>query len=940
MDKIKLPEFKSENCLEEFKKEKYNETRCKIPLNSGFYGLKFDGDIINKNKKYKTCEINNNFDLDNCTTKPMPEYKDIKPIQYYNKSFKIGKYTIPFYYLLLDEKFNFISTFLTNEQEKIEIEQEKIEIEKNYLKLEQASLKLELAKPKNEQEKLTIKQYELNIKKYNLNIIKLNQQKKPYDLNVMFINNLFRTIYTSSDDIKSYSIVGISLIGSTINKYIFINKFKFIMEILYYDYNILYSKNDPFENPYNDPTKIQSIHKNIDDNNIAGIVDFIFSNENCILKSDDVYCEYYNKMKRKVQYIKQQLESIFCETDNVKLCEIDSEKLNLPNLITLNDLQTNIINSTKSNFENSMEKNILKITNMEKNNTVIFKNEITEILYMITTIENNNDYKYNDIPFTLLILLTYFYNRVFIKPVLTYNNFESFPINSMKAINKLNLEDYKSQNISNFKEFFFNNLPTIYPYNVLRKPDLSSYPDCVETVIFNLVKLFYWNEKERKYIFPSEETHFVKVFKDSLGKPNEYMEYSNKIGHFIWDKEDYGFIYKDNNPKYELKSDFKNILLAIYYILIIKENFSEISPELKEEIKSYNIDKLLEKINNIIKIIEYNLKYSIDTKLNKIILNLIMIDNNIVITIIPGHSSIKQKSKIDNDDLISIYEELTKNMKNIIKYIDINSIIDIIILDNYKLSSRILKDCDPKIFNLQFKINNRNSSLLYQVLYQAPNGGISDELIKFIIQNTNTETINKSNDGYYILNEALNKTYSFEIINILFNRGAIVNCDIELYPSIFYAAALIEFYPEVFDLILKKSPPNIINYINKNGETILYAAIKTNNIDIVTKILELIDTTIINNIDIDGNTALHLALMNNEIEKNIIKLLTPRMTNINIRNNNNKTPLDLAKENNIKIQNFLKGAIEKLLGGNFYNLSNYIKNKVNKYYYKNNIFSI
>lgn len=125
-----------------------------------------------------------------------------------------------------------------------------------------------------------------------------------------------------------------------------------------------------------------------------------------------------------------------------------------------------------------------------------------------------------------------------------------------------------------------------------------------------------------------------------------------------------------------------------------------------------------------------------------------------------------------------------------------------------------------------------------------------------------------------------------DIIYKLIEYKANVNFD---HPLI---RAILNSRSEIVDILLNHGA--LINCVGQNGNTPLILAVDTENIEIVKLLLR--HEISINHKNNDGNTALHIAAFKGNID--IIKILLEKNADYQIKNNNNQTPYLIAIQNN------------------------------------------
>ena len=717
-----IPNFKLETDKTQCDIKYNNNFKCKIPLQSGYYGLK-SPDGYNLTNKEINCKINNNFELVNCDNTVLEIEQKPNPKDYIDKECNLGRYTVPFYLFVFNTQVNCINTFI-------------------------------------------------NMEKDN-----------------KIINSLFTFI--EDPDIKLKMVMDITAKGTLVNKYIFINKFKFLMDILYFDYDDKVADYTDYDYEQNDLSRIDT--KNlITKFSTKGLqkINFVTNKSNKSNKSNDTKRDAIDREYRKFYYIinhiQTKLKEIFNDTETklkeifndteTKLKEIfnDTEtKYNLINLTNLNNFQTDIIESKDLNKSLYGYKNdISKINEYISKEVISIYNLIMYIQDELKTLKDNTS-----IPFSLYIFLTYYYQRVFIRKSIDKKDFYSFPLSTKACLNELVLVPSNNQLIQTNKidiqKYFFPPFPPIFKYSFLKLDNGDTYgdtyPDCVETALFNLVKLFYWNVD--RYNFPSgegEQTLFLQLFKNSIGTQNEEKEYRNKIKSFFWNKEKYGIEYTERRQNYEIKSKLENVLRMIYYLLTIK-NIEEFEVQYSQ-INNISNDELLEQINEQIKKIgNKNIDgIEINNELSYPVLKLTTKNGIIETKIMNGHSEINKIQDIDIDVLNHLYNNIfLSNIKNILFYINIDFFIYIVTM-SFEVLNNIIRYVSPYIINSP----DRNKKTPLFIAFEKNN----TDLVKLLLENGASDVINfPDNLGYTPLYLACGRA-SVDMVKLLLENGA--------YPSI------------------------------------------------------------------------------------------------------------------------------------------------------------
>lgn len=246
-------------------------------------------------------------------------------------------------------------------------------------------------------------------------------------LNTLFIiSNQYDGIYYTFHDINSKE--------NILHKYLFINKFKFLLDILF-DENIYDDNYDRFN------TNFFNNYKDVN-NNFDKILDKILDkfkknkkeivqqikinpNDNDLKKKlkdllTNTKDEKYDKIDNKIKNIKNKLLEIF------RIDNDDMSKYSLQNLNDLNKYQNILFENKKSPWIQRINERLDKYSKEDMSKDYLF-NEILQIMEFRDNLERVTN---GDKELALIIVLSYFYKRIYHKPMIYQ---KSFPINKNLA---------------------------------------------------------------------------------------------------------------------------------------------------------------------------------------------------------------------------------------------------------------------------------------------------------------------------------------------------------------------------------------------------------------------------------------------------------------------------------------------------------------------------
>ena len=525
------------------------------------------------------------------------EKKDDIPVLINNRNIQINDNMYPFYYVLIDNKFKIV-------------------------------------------EKL-----------YNMAIA--DKQKKIKE----FIELIF-IFEKGTDDVYS-KIFNIFSKNNLLHKYLFINKFKFLLELLF--------------------------NKELNVVNTTQIL------------SDKLIQKLPPNKINIAKNIQEKLLTIFYTTDHAQL----PNKFSLENLCDLSIFQNYLFQSPDqiiNKLKIGSQKNLLD--NQLDNYLDL---EILEIIKYIDYLEEIKDYYLSKYPgldvnrqddLGMIILLSYFYKRVYIKNVLYPS---SFPFNINSAISDLitNSTPIDEPILNNF--FYSNNLPA-YPSEILININDFVFTNCVETAILHFIRTIFWDYENNTY-----NTSIIKnaklqtFFIDILKNQNQIIDQNThqKFAEILYSIDNIIFVNKDK--KCELEALMENIIICLDALLNVKPT-SDIINIFKEQ---QQINEWIEKIRlmyqNIIKIEFNNSDIKLQTNAGDINLNVRQ----------DAHAEIEPlnlSEELKDDEYLYVLNKFQNlilfidsyMLLNILKYLDKHKIID----SNPALLQNI-KNNFSEVFNLK-----------------------------------------------------------------------------------------------------------------------------------------------------------------------------------------------------------------------------------------------
>jgi hypothetical protein len=402
--------------------------------------------------------------------------------------------------------------------------------------------------------------------------------------------NLFQNIYKKYFNIDSDNdiCIGISVKPNILNKYIFINKFRELLEILY------------SESKTEDEIKTQILKLYDGCDAFINICDMMNLYQKTINTTDSITDCQIDKYSRDINngtndtkfkfYIKNEIKLIMELKEFIKHCDIIDNTDGLNNFLKI---KTSIIFFASfigahfnkltipkldnylfpTNIDNIIS-NLLNINNDELNSKYIELDDKTNIEEK-SKIEfiNINKSKILDIESNISAnneKLKVLYRTI--KPLtqddltLTQDDF----INQIKEIN----EEINSK-YTKYDLFIIDYLPKVFKYDNATFEN-NKFPDCVENTLLHFVRAIIWDPYKQNYNYdflPDESKKELKEFVKNLKIGNENTpEIKNEFNNIIQNKDMFRGFYRksDNGINYEILSNISNFKTFLKYLFNIE----------------------------------------------------------------------------------------------------------------------------------------------------------------------------------------------------------------------------------------------------------------------------------------------------------------------------------------------------------------------------------
>lgn len=431
-------------------------------------------------------------------------------------------------------------------------------------------------------------------------------------------------------DTHSKTILNVTIRNNFIDKYLFIDKFSDLLEMLYFrelsSVDVEYCKFLKKQKSY-----ISKIETAKFDLGLARIE----------LRKHDVGSPEHTKIEAKIGKLQQFIEKnsktfmsmitplekfmysdicfVLDKLNNIFSLEENAtdERINLVNLADLYN-SLNSINTLPNYFSDGAEekykdyikgKSSFTRRNFLSNKIDYILNELVGV-FEVRKVLSYFRYCYREKfePFKLdhHILMTYFMRRLS-KPVIDLNGFTAFPVNSYNLVNNQWYEyigdstTVPAPRDSDFaklaRAISENPLPLFYSYSqacVAVGEVERCYANCVESESLQFCKLFFWNLENKTYqldIVSFEECPIIDFMKRFFFKFGENTrESTNAWAQMLSGKTEY-FTY-ERPDNYELSSSVSNILNMIIFM------FGLTGPSEKEDDKIAEINAFIQRVRH------------------------------------------------------------------------------------------------------------------------------------------------------------------------------------------------------------------------------------------------------------------------------------------------------------------------------------------------------
>ncbi len=678
---------------------------------------------------------------------------------------------------------------------------------------------------------------------------------------IEFLDSLF-TYDVLSGDLLTYSY----RLNNQIDKYIFINKFYELLEMILINPDDFVVNEEELTNRNFSNIEDKDL-KNLNFVNIKVVEDKNFNNKfrdtdfnsydftklinNYMNQKEEFeikFCKNYLKSNKsnpetKFKYLQMLkiIDYVLTKLKNIFVNQTSSEEqINLINLVDLYDAYGKIfLNETSKNNYN-IEKNMEIINRInddrkqQEDLNNIFKEligkETLNICKLILIYNKIKKWPINslvqNIDLGIIFLLSYFDLRVNSSQIKKGQNLNALPINKNRAY--FNLFGNDRSTISN-NEVIINttlymlptdNYPDIQDYTpTISLPNYGNFPACVENSIFQIVKILFWNIKKN-------------VYDNTLGN----LPINNLLRKFVSDRNNFDFsINKDFNPNTKsnnkIIADFVSNITNLPNIQYMKPNTDyknnnhelNATPENVVKILLYyletniapdgNVPKTTsgDTFNNDLKALNKLLEnFNYTAKVNDIRTNTksFMLCDKQNKTILTLELTINQHGKITKNVNNINYDvnKLDNNLINLINYLTQENDMDLGILD---LTKKYKADYIQGIQDINIETDYFNKNNIYWLNFTS----IYQLFYKFCIEIKKIFKLNDNfdlNDGVSgnISNHTSNNTSNN--INNNINNNTSNNVDNNLFNL------LLEKYIDIIQHILFEKNNKSKNIINNN----------------------------------------------------------------------------------------------------------------------------
>ncbi len=592
------------------------------------------------------------------------------------------------------------------------------------------------------------------------------------------IINLIESMFVISDDLNV--LVGLSKsLNNIIDKYIFINKFYELLEIITwiprtYTIEEVKSADFNFQNiPNGSSRDNRTLQKIINDENFSqltpnGNIIFVKS----ILDSAPEYLSDEKKLKyikfiTWIDYILGKLKQIF--NDNPE----ETGKINLINLIDLysgyvpifkDDINPKFNDNMKvCKFINTIKKTNIKVQSLQK----IFYIEAIGLYNFIQTLDKIKNWKtgygLSKINIHLILVLSYFDIRINQTQISQGKYINAIPINRTEALTNLFgygrsfIQDIATDSLLTRATADYFSKVDIGPDIIDETPMINyndlNFPACVENTILQFIKCLFWDYTKKTFIHNQlglPEDNFLVVFMNKyiqIGKQTESIV-NEFVGHLV---NLINIDYEKKNQKYKIGYEYNastsNFIKTL--LMLLKTNYAEIG---SANISLNSLEEDISELKSILVPNGFDFEMtdisSPEGPADKIELTK---NGDVVIEVIlylKRHGSVsKPENKVD-------VNTLNENIKNLINYLQVEN-------DSINCTScRFLLNSKVISTTITLKSKFFNNSNIYWLNFVTSSSGLCS--IPFYIKkkfNYDQELIEQLNFEYFeILSDILKKT--------------------------------------------------------------------------------------------------------------------------------------------------------------------------------------
>jgi CxxC motif-containing protein len=729
-----------------------------IPLQRKLFNLyDVNGHLIYfKDSTVPSYKINTDFQLEEISD----EFKKIAiKLKISDKKFKIADTYYPFYYIYLDNKFKIVETL------------------------------------------------------YNKNIGSRE-----------FLETLF--IISEPYDGKFYTFHDINSKPNLLHKYMFINQFKFLLDIIF-DPNINEQNDDKIDiKDAQIKTYINSIDKEIKELQInsdegiklkALIAEVSQSQLISPQEKSTELKQNYEKMSKistpeineliekrkntynKIKNIKKKLLTIFRTKEHNKE---KPELYSLENLSDLNQYQTKFFankninvkqmdGETKETYETRAEeykkKEIHKYLVKHENENIFNENYMTtEILSIIGFRDNLEKITNNDNVLGLIILLSYFYKRIYVKNMIYMF---SFPVNKNIALLDLFKGGKDFEENKNYLPLY--NTYIDYPLYINDAIyNGNKFANCVETAILHFIRTLLWNGTD--YDTQNLNDNDFKTFFEECLSNNQQIndDVHNKFIKILYKIRNLEYVV---NNSYELEASWYNFGMSLGGLLY---NLTTFNDNVYEDIKK-----------------DYNAVINIERneKTKTIIITITKNDYNIYFIILVNRHIEVKSSNLVNDDIDINY------FKEIIKYINYDLLLEIV-KNNYIKNGTYHKNKEI-VNNVKENFINAPKCFLTELITYILSDYKNDFLMTYIAMNRLSKDL--------VLTIIKKRSYEFENVSEELKNDKEV-----VMTAVDRKGLLLKFASDK----LKNDKDIVMHAVNENGLSLEFASDELKNDKEVVKV--------------------------------------------------------------------------------------------------------